>query len=163
MFFKIFVQSKVEISLLVANILPMKFKDQAFGGKHLTDEIQRRYGLSAEEAVVAQKYGGLPEDYTTEVLALFKETVVQQVGRALQVFFSSSEEVGIQYIVLAGGVAMLSGLEMLIQEKLNIKTFIANPFLDMEVTSKVNKNILMEDASGLMLACGLALRTFDDE
>ena len=138
-------------------------RDQAFGGKHLTDEIQRRYGLSAEEAVAAQKYGGLPEDYTTEVLTLFKETVIQQIGRALQVFFSSSEEAEIHYIVLAGGVAMLPGLDALIQEKLNIKTSVANPFLDMEIAGRVNKNNLMEEASALMLTCGLALRTFDNE
>ncbi len=138
-------------------------RDQAFGSKHLTDEIQRRYGLSAEEAGAAQKYGGLPEDYTTEVLTLFKETVVQQIGRALQVFFSSSEEAEINYIVLAGGVAMLPGLDSLIQEKLNIKTLIANPFLDMEIAERVNKNNLMEEASTLMVTCGLALRTFDNE
>ncbi len=138
-------------------------RDQAFGGKHLTDEIQRRYGLSPAEAAAAQKYGGLPEDYTTEVLALFKETIVQQIGRALQVFFSSSEEAEIHYIVLAGGVAMLPGLDALIQEKLNIKTSIANPFLEMTIAAHVNKNNLMEEASGLMLTCGLALRTFDNE
>jgi type IV pilus assembly protein PilM len=138
-------------------------RDQAFGGKHLTDEIQRRYGLSSEEAIAAQKYGGLPEDYTKEVLALFKETVVQQIGRALQVFFSSSEEAEIHYIVLAGGVAVLPGLDTLIQEKLNIKTSIANPFLDMDIAGHVNKNSLMEEAPSFMLTCGLALRTFDNE
>ena len=137
-------------------------RDQAFGGKHLTDEIQRRYGLSLEEAVAAQKYGGLPEDYTTEVLTHFKDTVVQQIGRALQVFFSSSEEAEIHYIVLAGGVAMLPGLDVFIQEKLNIKTAVANPFVDMEIAARVSKNNLMEEASALMLSCGLALRTFDN-
>lgn len=138
-------------------------RDQAFGGKHLTDEIQRRYGLSQEEAVAAQKYGGLPEDYTTEVLTLFRETVVQQIGRALQVFFSSSEEAEIHYIVLAGGIATLPGLDTLIQEKLNIKASVGNPFLDMEVSGRVNKNVLIDEAPGLMLTCGLALRTFDNE
>lgn len=138
-------------------------RDEAFGGKHLTDEIQRRYGLSVEEAIAAQKYGGLPEDYNTEVLEPFKETIIQQVSRALQVFFSSSEETEIQFIVLAGGVAMLPGLDALLQNKLSIKTFIANPFADMQASSRVNKTILHEDAPGLMMACGLALRTFDNE
>lgn len=138
-------------------------RDQAFGGKHLTDEIQKRYGLSAEEAIAAQKYGGLPEDYTAEVLEPFKETIVQQIGRALQVFFSSGEEAEVHNIVLAGGVAMLPGLETLIQEKLAIKTIIANPFSDMQVSAKVNKTSLMDDGPGLMMACGLALRTFDNE
>lgn len=138
-------------------------RDQAFGGKHLTDEIQRRYGLSVEEAIAAQKYGGLPEDYTTEVLEPFKDTIIQQINRSLQVFFSSSEETEVQFIILAGGVAMLPGLDALIQSKLSIKSFVANPFTDMLVSNRVNKTILYEDAPGLMMACGLALRTFDNE
>lgn len=138
-------------------------RDQAFGGKHLTDEIQRRYGLSLEEAVAAQKYGGLPEDYTTEVLASFKETVIQQISRALQIFFSSSEETEIHYILLAGGVALLPGLDTLIQEKIGIKTLIANPFVNMQLGPQLDKDLLMQEAPTFMLACGLALRTFDNE
>lgn len=145
------------------NLKAIYSRDQAFGGKHLTDEIQRRYGLSADEAIAAQKYGGLPEDYTTEVLEPFKETIIQQISRALQIFFSSSEETEAQYIVLAGGVAQLPGLEALIQTKLSIKTFIANPFSEMEVSTRVNRNALNEDAPGLLMSLGLALRTFDDE
>ena len=139
-------------------------RDQAFGGKHLTNEIQRRYGLSVEEAIAAQKYGGLPEDYITEVLEPFKETIIQQISRAIQVFFSSTTDITeLHYIVLAGGVASFPGLDALVQSKLSIKSLIANPFSNMQVSEKVNKNALMEDAPGLMMACGLALRNFDNE
>jgi len=138
-------------------------REQAFGGKHLTDEIQRRYGLTPEESNIAQKHGGLPEDYITEVLNPFKETVVQQISRSLQVFLSTSEETTIDYIVLAGGVAKLPGLDTLIQSKLKIKTFLANPFLEADVSSHVNKGALFDEAPGLMVACGLALRNFDND
>ncbi|HAC28169.1 MAG TPA: pilus assembly protein PilM, partial [Marinobacter hydrocarbonoclasticus] len=33
-------------------------REQIFGGKQLTEEIQRRYGLSLEEAGLAKKQGG---------------------------------------------------------------------------------------------------------
>jgi len=138
-------------------------RDQVFGGKHLTDEIQRRYGLSVEEAVATQKSGGLPEDYITEVLEPFKETIVQQISRAIQVFFSSNEETEIHYIVLAGGIASLFGIETLVQNKMAIKTLIGNPFSSMKISEKINKNALMEEAPALMMACGLALRNFDDD
>ena len=138
-------------------------REQAFGGKHLTDEIKRRYGLSAEEAVIAQNYGGLPEDYVTEVLTPFKETVIQQIARALQIFSSSNEEVEVHYVVLAGGVSKLSGLETLVQSQLKIKSFVANPFIGIEIAEGVNKDALYEEAPGLLAACGLALRNFDDE
>lgn len=65
-------------------------REQIFGGKQLTEEIQRRYGLSLEEAGLAKKQGGLPDDYESEVLMPFREAVVQQVARALQFFFGAS-------------------------------------------------------------------------
>lgn len=46
-------------------------REQIFGGKQLTEEIQRRYGLSLEEAGLAKKQGGLPDDYESEVLTRF--------------------------------------------------------------------------------------------
>ncbi|MEG7154401.1 pilus assembly protein PilM, partial [Pseudomonas aeruginosa] len=35
-------------------------REQLFGGRQLTEEIQRRDGLSVEEAGLAKKQGGLP-------------------------------------------------------------------------------------------------------
>ena len=64
-------------------------REQSFGGQHLIEEIQTRYGLSYEEAILARKFDNLPEDYITEVLQPFKETVAKQVSRSCQFFFSS--------------------------------------------------------------------------
>src|SRR5690606_2139537 len=85
-------------------------REQLFGGKQLTDEIQRRYGLSQEEAGMAKKQGGLPDDYELEVLQPFKEAVVQQVSRSLQFFFSSSHYNEVDCVVLAGGTASIPGI-----------------------------------------------------
>ena len=136
-------------------------REQLFGGRQLTEEIQRRYGLSQEEAGLAKKQGGLPDDYEPEVLEPFKEAVIQQVTRSLQFFFSSSQYNDVDHIVLAGGVASMTGLADLIQEKLGTPTTIANPFAEMTVSSKVNATALSNDAPALMIACGLALRSFD--
>ena len=46
-------------------------REQVFGGKQLTDEVMRRYGLSYEEAGLAKRQGGLPESYEIEVLERF--------------------------------------------------------------------------------------------
>ena len=137
-------------------------REQLFGGKQLTEEIQRRYGLSAEEAGLAKKQGGLPDDYETDVLQQFKESVVQQVTRSLQFFFSSSQYNDVDHIVLAGGVAAMEGLADLIEEKLGTQTSIANPFASMSVSPRVNAVALAADAPSLMIATGLAMRSFDD-
>jgi type IV pilus assembly protein PilM len=136
-------------------------REQLFGGKQLTEEIQRRYGLSFEEAGVAKKQGGLPDDYNIEVLQPFKEAVVQQVMRSLQFFYSSSQFHEVDYIILAGGTASIEGLAQLVQEKIGTKTLMANPFANMSLSSKINAGALSNDAPALMIACGLAMRSFD--
>lgn len=136
-------------------------REQLFGGKQLTDEIMRRYGLPLEEAGLAKKQGGLPDDYEPEVLEPFKDAVVQQVARSLQFFFSSSQYNDVDHILLAGGVSSMEGLEGLVQEKLGTPTSVANPFAQMSVSSRVNAVALSSDAPAMMIACGLALRSFD--
>lgn len=137
-------------------------REQLFGGKQLTEEIQRRYGLSFEEAGLAKKQGGLPDDYQREVLEPFKEAVLQQVTRSLQFFFSSSRYDDVDYIVLAGGTASIDGLADMIQNKLGTPTLIANPFSDMAIDKgRVNAQALEVDAPAMMIACGLAMRSFE--
>lgn len=136
-------------------------REQVFGGKQLTEEIQRRYGLSYEEAGMAKKQGGLPDNYAPEVLEPFKEAMAQQVSRSLQFFFSSSQYNNVDHIVLAGGCASIPGIDELIEQKIGTSTSIANPFSTMALSSKVKAHALSGDASSLMIACGLAMRSFD--
>jgi len=136
-------------------------REQLFGGKQLTEEIQRRYSLSFEEAGLAKKQGGLPDDYEQECLPTFKEAVLQQVTRSLQFFFSSSQYVDVDYIVLAGGTSSIDGLAEIIENKLGTPTIIANPFIDMSLASKVDADALANDAPAMMISCGLAMRSFD--
>ena len=135
-------------------------REQLFGGKQLTEEIQRRYSLSFEEAGLAKKQGGLPDDYEEEVLQPFKEAVLQQVTRSLQFFFSSSQYDDVDYIVLAGGTASIDGMAEMIESKLGTPTIIANPFVNMSLASRVDADALANDTPALMIACGLAMRSF---
>tara|TARA_R110000787_G_scaffold75748_4_gene167561 strand:+ start:2603 stop:3670 length:1068 start_codon:yes stop_codon:yes gene_type:complete len=136
-------------------------REQLFGGKQVTEEIQRRYGLSVEEAGQAKKQGGLPEDYESEILEPFREALIQQISRSLQFFFSSSKYNYIDQLVLAGGVAAMEGLCDEVEEKLGLPTLVANPFASMAVSSKVNAVALAMDAPAMLIATGLALRSFD--
>jgi len=136
-------------------------REQLFGGQQLTDEIQRRYGLSAEEAEFAKKKGGLPDDYQSDVLQSFKESVASQVSRSLQFFFASEQFHSVDCIVLSGGSTSIVGLGGSIQQKIGTRTVVANPFAEMTLASKVNAAALASDASSLMTACGLAMRSFD--
>ncbi len=136
-------------------------REQVFGGKQLTEEIMRRYGLSYEEAGMAKRQGGLPDNYIPEVLEPFKDNMAQQVSRALQFFFSSSQYNNVDHIVLAGGSASIPGADELIEEHIGTSTSIANPFASMSLASRIKPQTLSNDAPAMMIACGLALRSFD--
>jgi len=136
-------------------------REQVFGGKQLTEEIMRRYGLSYEEAGMAKKHGGLPDNYVPEVLDPFKEAMAQQVSRSLQFFFSSTQYNSVDHIVLAGGSASITGIRDLMEAKIGTPVTIANPFTNMALSSRIKPQSLSSDAPALMIACGLALRSFD--
>ncbi len=136
-------------------------RDQVFGGKQLTEEIQRRYGLSYEEAGMAKRQGGLPDNYVPEVLDPFTDAMVQQVSRSLQFFYSSSHHSAVNHIVLAGGSSSIPGVDELIKERVGTETSIANPFTNMALASRIKAQALSNDAPALMITCGLALRSFD--
>lgn len=136
-------------------------REQTFGGVQLTEDIQRRYGLSYEEAVVAKKQGGLPDNYGPEVLQPFKESMAQQINRAQQFFFSSGTITQIDHLILAGGCASIEGIAGVVEQDVGVPTKVANPFAAMSLSSKVSVQALSGGAPSLMVACGLALRSFD--
>lgn len=136
-------------------------REQIFGGRQLTEEIMRRYGLSYEEAGRAKRQGGLPDSYEDEVLEPFKEAMAQQVSRSLQFFFSASQHNHIDSLLLAGGCAAIPGVTETIQQATGTETIIANPFHAMTVASNIRPQRLAEDAPAMMIACGLAMRSFD--
>lgn len=137
-------------------------REDMFGGKNLTEQIQLRYGLNYEEAQLAKRNGGLPEDYESEVLEPFKAEVAQQVSRLIQYYYSTSTYGSLSHILLAGGCASINGVIEHVSNKIGGHVNVVNPFASMSVATRVSKKDLMNDAPSLMIACGLALRTFDE-
>lgn len=136
-------------------------REQVFGGKQLTDEVMRRYALSYEQAGQAKRQGGLPEGYALEVLEPFKQAMAQQVSRLLQFFYAGSEYNRVDQVVLAGGCAAIAGIAERVEEQIGVPTIVANPLANMSLGPRVQAHALARDAPALMIACGLALRSFD--
>ena len=136
-------------------------RDHTFGGRQLTEEIQRRYGLSYEEAGLAKKQGGLPDNYQTDVLRPFMEALCQEVMRALQFFYSSSPFNSVDQVLLAGGCAQIAGIDELLAARVGVAAAVANPFSNMSLATRIKPQMLGADAPSLMISCGLALRGFD--
>jgi len=131
-------------------------REQSFGSQQLIDEIQSVYGLTYQEAIQAMKYQNLPKDFNFEVLGPFKQTIVQQISRFCQFFFSSGDFASLDYIFLTGGCSAIYGLDQLIQDKLQVKTFTADPF------AGITGIEIKPDAPRLMKCFGLALRSLTE-
>jgi type IV pilus assembly protein PilM len=139
-------------------------RDFAFGGQLLTEEIMRTYGLSMEEAGRAKKEGGLPSNYQPEVLDPFIDDMTQQVSRSLQFYLASgSGRSQPEQILVCGGCANIPGVADVIASRVGIPSERGDPLGQMRISSKAKALGVSRDAVALLTACGLALRSFEDD
>ena len=135
-------------------------RDQAFGGSQLTQLISRQYGFSFEEAEQKKLSSDLPEDYDQQILAPFVDSLSQEIGRALQYFFTSTPHHKVHYVMLAGGTATLPGLKDRVTELTGFASMVVNPFDNMKLGGAVRESKLRREAPSYLTACGLAMRRF---
>jgi type IV pilus assembly protein PilM len=136
-------------------------RDQAFGGSQLTAEIMRVYELSYEDAGRAKRRGGLPESYQTEVLGPFMDSMARETARSLQFFYAAmSEYAQVDRVLVSGGCAAIPGVAEVIGKHLGVATETANPLAGLELGGRARAQGVERDAPALMIACGLALRSF---
>lgn len=137
-------------------------REELFGGKQLTEELMSKYNLSLADAREAKCKGTLPQDYLTAILEPFKEMISLQVRRALQFFFSTSQHSSIDMILLAGGTSLLPGLPDTIESLIEVPTMLVDPMSNMTFSKTVAEpSVLRRDSATLLIACGLALRKFE--
>ncbi|OEY69006.1 pilus assembly protein PilM [Rheinheimera salexigens] len=135
-------------------------RDQAFGGDQYTRSILSYYNKSYDDAELAKVSGDLPPNYTFEVLAPFQTMLLQQVRRGIQMYLTSSGKDAVDYIIISGGTVLIEGIDKLLIDELGIHTVVANPFNAMELAPAIDREQLNRYASQLMVASGLALRSF---
>lgn len=135
-------------------------RDQAFGGAQLTQLIVRQYGFTTDEAETKKRTGELPEDYAANVLKPFVESLAQEIGRALQFFFTSTPHNKVDYVMLAGGSSSLPGLSEAVMRQTSFACNLVNPFDGMEMGVAVRENKMKREAPSYLTSCGLAMRRF---
>jgi type IV pilus assembly protein PilM len=137
-------------------------REQAFGGGLLTQDIMRAYGMNMEESEAVKRSASPPENYEAEVLHPFLESLSQEVLRAHQFFFTSTPHSEVNHIIMAGGASLLPGVAEIVGQRSGVDTVLANPFVAMEISPRIKAKQLRSDAPSLLVACGLALRKFDE-
>jgi type IV pilus assembly protein PilM len=147
---------------VLRNLKVVYTRDFAFGGQQLTEEIMRTYGLSMEEAGRAKKEGGLPGNYQAEVLDPFIDDMTQQVSRSMQFYLASgSGREQPDKILICGGCANIPGVADVVQSRVGINAERGDPLGQMKLSARARAQAVQRDATALLTACGLALRSFD--
>ena len=136
-------------------------REQGFGSNELTNSIHIQCGMSVEEVEQSFRLNEISIEIEAMLIEPFRDTVVQQISRALQFYYSSNVQNQLSKIYLSGGCSSIKGLVELLEEELGISVVLTNPFSTMQVQAKINKERLNKDAPVLAKACGLALRFFD--
>ena len=130
-------------------------REETFGGRLLTEEIQRRTGMSTAQAELATRRAEAVDETT---LSKFRTALLEQMTRSLQFFYSANPSADVEQVLLTGGVAAMPALAGHASRMLGVPVAVADPFADMVVPGSVDASELTRDAPAFMLACGLAMR-----
>ena len=136
-------------------------RETPFGGRQLIDSINQKYGMPHDEAMLSLRKGELPDTFKTDVLKPFVKTLVQEILRSLQFFYSSSTHNNIDELMITGGCAHIGNIEKIIEKRVELPTVVMNPFASTRIGSKVDKDKFRKDIPSLAIASGLALRGFE--
>ena len=131
-------------------------RHQNFGASYLVKLIRKEYGVSADEAEEILHSSQPPGDFLTAAQEPFVDMLCQEIGRALQFFYSSSSFSSVDRMLLCGACTALNGLAGDIEIKLRTKVGLLNPVAN--ATVQRSRNAIDKIAPGLAIAYGLSLR-----
>lgn len=134
--------------------------EQSASGAQLSQMMASQYGISVEEAERSKRNGKQLENYEELVLRPFIASLSQDVGRALQFFYSSTSYRSIQHIAIFGGTACIDGLAQAIEDQVKVPVTVINPFDGMKLAAALDVRQLQREAPMYLTACGLAMRRY---
>ncbi len=143
-------------------------RDIQAGGNLLSEELQKRLGVSSEEAERA-KMGDrdIPDvdpGSIDEVLRDAIENLVQEVQRSLDFFTATSSEDQITKVYLAGGVSSSNQVREALESRLGISAESVNPFRNLSISEKEFDMEYLEAIGPMFsVAVGLAMRKVGDK
>lgn len=133
-------------------------REQEFGGRQLTEAIMQHYDMTFAQAGKAKRENNLPEDYKEVVFEPFLQTLIQEISRGLEFFYSSSEYSSIDKILIGGATIQENYFIEKLSKHFNVPVDMANPLEGMRVNNPDLQTALKNDCAALLICCGLAMR-----
>jgi len=150
---------------VVKNGISLFVRDVQMGGEIYTEEIQKKMGLSSEDAdktKVSANAASAAE--LLDSLARINETLSMEIRRSLDFYNSNAIEGRITKVFLSGGGCKTYNLVEAVSRRLNLPVEIINPFNRIKFDEKKFEKEFLDDIAPLMtVAVGLAARRLGDK
>jgi type IV pilus assembly protein PilM len=134
--------------------------DFAFGGAQLTRRGHATYGLSMEEPAAPRRRAGCPPTTRPSAFRFHRRHVPAGEPSAVLPASSSGREQP-ELILICGGCANIPGVADVIASRVGIPAERGDPLGQMKISTRALAQGVKKDATALLTACGLALRSFD--
>lgn len=140
-------------------------RDVQLGGSVYTDEIQKQFGVSSEEAEGIKISGGGPDQgRLQDIMSRLNESLALEMRRSLDFYNSTASEGKIGKVYLSGGAAKTAMLVEAVSQRLGVPVEIMNPFQKIKYSEKdFDLEYLREVAPLMTVAMGLATRRLGDK
>jgi type IV pilus assembly protein PilM len=155
--------STININIIKAGLSAFT-RDIFLGGNQVTEEIQRHFGISFDEAEALKISGDInnPEFGGKEIMKKVCDSMVAEIQKSLD-FYSSTTYEQIARIYLSGGCAKIPFIKESIEEKLNIATEVIDCMRTVSYDQNVFDPDYIKDITPLAsVGVGLALRRLGD-
>lgn len=142
-------------------------RDIQVGGNMYNEEIQKRLGLSNEDAEQL-KLGAEMEDVDPaeleETIADATENLCQEVQRSFDFFSATSSDEKVQQVYITGGVSKTKGIVDTLGDRLGVPVERLDPFRQVAVSDKEFDPEYIEAVAPLFtVAVGLGMRRLGDK
>lgn len=142
-------------------------RDITVGGNMFNEELQKRLGLSDEDAENVKLGGvvdGVEKVAVDEVVSDATENLLQEVQRSLDFFSATSSDDKIQKVYITGGVSKSPRVKEMLAERLDMPVDLLDPFSQVVIDEKVFDSEYVDAIGPLMsVAVGLAMRRLGDK
>ena len=138
--------------------VPILTRDIPFGSRRLREDLQRERGLTAEQAEDVVQARDTLNDLERFVSSSADEVAVG-IERASAFLMTREDGDTLGKIFLSGGGARIPGMVETLAGRMNVETFLVNPFERVPVSPEAAADFNIDEAAPmLLLPLGLALR-----
>lgn len=150
---------------IVKDDISLFTRDVQMGGNLYTEEIQKQFGVSIEDAERMKISGDSPDQgKLNDTISRVNETLAMEMRRSLDFYNTTAGEGKINGVYLSGGGAKTPMLVNAVQQRLGLPVEVINPFRNIKYNDKeFDADYLNEIGPLVSVAVGLATRRFADK